>query len=88
MGGMASQITSRTIVYFTVYSAIDQQKHQSSASLAFVRGIHRWSVNSPHKWPVTRNKFPIDDVILKKRKTQAGFVGVARDRWIPHTKGQ
>ena len=40
MGAMASQITSLTIVYSTVYSA-DQRKHQSSASLAFVRGIHR-----------------------------------------------
>ena len=33
-------------------------------SLAFVRGIHRWPVNSPHKWPVTRNIFPFDDVII------------------------
>ena len=42
MGAMASQITSLTIVYWTVYSEADQRKHQSSASLAFVRGIHRW----------------------------------------------
>ena len=41
MGAMASQITSLTIVYSTVYSGADQRKHQSSASLAFVRGIHR-----------------------------------------------
>ena len=41
MGAMASQITSLTIVYTTVYSDADQRKHQSSASLAFVRGIHR-----------------------------------------------
>ena len=54
MGTMASQITSLTIVYSTVYSDADQRKHQSSASLAFVRGIHRGPVNSPHKWPVTR----------------------------------
>ena len=46
---MASQITSLTIVYATVHSGADQRKHQSSASLAFVRGIHRWPVNSPHK---------------------------------------
>ena len=57
MGTMASQITSLTIVYSTVYSGADQIKHQSSASLAFVRGIHRWWVNSPHKWPVTRKMF-------------------------------
>ena len=41
MNTMASQITSLTIVYSTVYSGADQRKHQSSASLAFVRGIHR-----------------------------------------------
>ena len=64
MGAIASQITSLTIVYSTIYSGADQRKHQSSASLAFVRGIHRWPVNSPHKWPVTRKMFPFDDVIL------------------------
>ena len=64
MGAMASQITSLTIVYSTVHSGADQRKHQSSASLAFVRGIHRWPVNSPHKWPVTRKIFPFDDVII------------------------
>ena len=64
MGTIASQITSLTIVYSTVYSGADQSKHQSSASLAFVWGIHRWPVNSPHKWPVTRKMFPFDDVIM------------------------
>ena len=65
MGAMASQITSLTIVYSTVYSSANQRKHQSSASLAFVRGIHRRPVNSPHKWPVTRKMFPFDDVIME-----------------------
>ena len=64
MGAMASQITSLTIVYSTVYSGADQSKHQSSASLAFVWGIHRGPVNSPHKWPVTRKMVPFDDVIM------------------------
>ena len=64
MGVMASQITSLTIVYSTVYSGADQRKHQSSAALAVVRGIHRWPVNSPHKWPVRRKMFPFDDVIM------------------------
>ena len=41
MGAMASQITSLTIVYSTIHSGADQRKRQSSASLAFVRGIHR-----------------------------------------------
>ena len=61
---MASQITSITIVYSAVYLGTDQRKHQSSASLAFVQGIHRWPVNSPHKGPVTRKMFPFDDVII------------------------
>ena len=64
MGATASQITSPNIVYSTVYSGADQRKHQSPASLAFARGIHRGPVNSPHKWPVTRNVFPFDDVIM------------------------
>ena len=64
MGAIASQITSLTSVYSIVYSGADQRKHQSSASLAFVRGIHRGPVNSPHKWPVTRKMFPFDDVIM------------------------
>ena len=38
---MASQITSLTVVYSAVYSDADQRKRQSSASLAFVWGIHR-----------------------------------------------
>ena len=74
MGVMASQITSLTIVNSTVYSGAYQSKHQSSASLAFARGIHRGPVNSPHKGPVTRKMFPFDDVImseaiLKERST-------------------
>ena len=66
MGATASQITSLTIVYSTVYSGADQRKHQSSESLPFVRGIHRWPVNYPHKWPVTREMFPFDDVLMSR----------------------
>ena len=64
MGTLASQITSIINVYSTVYSGADQRKHQSSALLAFVWGIRRRPVNSPHKWPVTRKMFPFDDVIM------------------------
>ena len=64
MTAMASQITSPTIVFSTVYSGADLRKHQSSVSLPFVRGIHRSPVNSPHKGPVTRKMFPFDDVIM------------------------
>ena len=71
---MASQITSLTIVYSTVYSDADQRKHQSSASLAFVWGIHRGPVNSPYKGPVTRKMSPFDYfimIIAFKRKSPA-----------------
>ena len=64
MGAIASQITGLTVVYSTVYSDTDQRKHQSSASLAFVHGIHRWPVNFTHKWPEKRIIFPFDDVIM------------------------
>ena len=65
MGTMASQITSLMVVYSIVYSGADQRKHQSSASLPFVRGNSPGPVNSPHKWPVTRKMFPFDDVIMR-----------------------
>ena len=65
MGMMAAQITSLSIVYSTLCSGADPRKHQSSALLAFVRGIHRWPVNSPHKGPVSWKKFPFDDVIMQ-----------------------
>ena len=64
MSAIASRITSLTTVYFIVYSRADRRKHQRSASLALVRGIHRRPVNSPHKGPVTRKMVPFDDVIM------------------------
>ena len=64
MDTVASVITSLTIVCAAVYSGADQKKHQSSAPLVFVRGIHRSPVNCPHKGPVTRKMFPFDDVIM------------------------
>ena len=78
MGTLASQITSLTIVYSTVYSDADQRNHQSSASLAFVQGIHRGPVYSPHKWPVTRKMFPFDDVIMLGDKMDLTVAGI---RW-------
>ena len=65
IAAVASQITSLTIVYSTVYSDADQRKHQSSASLAFVRGIHRGPVNSfPAQMASNAEKYPFDDVIM------------------------
>ena len=61
---IVSQITDVSIVYSTVGSGADQRKHESSVSLAFVRGIHRCPVISPHKVPVTRKMFRFDDVIM------------------------
>ena len=63
MSTMATQITNLTIGYSVVYSVADQRKHQSSVSLAFVKGIHQWPVNSMQKEPVTRKMFPFDYVI-------------------------
>ena len=77
MRAMASQITNLTIAYSTVYSGTDQRKIQSSASLAFVRGIHRWPVNSPHKGPVSRKIFPFDDVIMGQDMAFGSDGGVA-----------
>ena len=50
---MASQITGVSIVY----SVVHQRKHQSFASLAFVRGIHRWPMESPHKGQWRQKRF-------------------------------
>ena len=64
MSVMSSRITCLTIVYSSVYSGADQRKHHSSASLAFVRKIHPWSVNSPDIGTVTQKSFSFDDVIM------------------------
>ena len=72
MSVMASQITSLEIVYSTIYSGVDQSKHQSSASQASVREIHRSPVNSPRKGPVTRKMFPFDDVIISVFPADSG----------------
>ena len=50
--------------YPTVCSGADQRKHQSSASLVFVRGIHHWTANYPHKGPVTQKMCPFGDAIM------------------------
>ena len=65
MDAIISLITSLTIVFSTVYSDADQRKHQSSATLASVWGIHRGPMNSPHKWPVMRKMFPFENVIMR-----------------------
>ena len=59
-----NDVISSRIIYSAVYSGANQRKHQSPTSLAFVRGIHPWLVNSPHKGPITREMFPFDDVTM------------------------
>ena len=63
MSAMESQITGVSIVYSTVCSGAAQRKHQRSASFAFMGGIHRWPVNSPHKGPRTGKMFSCDEGI-------------------------
>ena len=88
MGVTASQITSLTIVFSTVYSDADQRKHQSSASLVFVRGTHRRPSNSPHKWPVRREMFHLMTsswfLYQFKRNWEAGIsdVNIRQDHLI------
>ena len=48
MGAMSSQITGVSVVCLAGCSDADHSKQQqSSASLASVRGIYRWPVNTP-----------------------------------------
>ena len=82
MGAIASQITSLTIVYSTVYSGADQRKHQSSASSAFVRGIHWGPVTSPHKWPVTLTMSPFDNVIMVIVTNDSQYMRLLGRLWI------
>ena len=65
MSAIASQITGRSIVYSTICSGADQRKYESSVWLAFVRGIHRWPMNSPDKGSVTQTMFPFDDITME-----------------------
>ena len=74
MAAMASQITGVLVVCLTICSGTDQRKHQSSASLPFVREIHRWPVNYLHKGPVTWKMFPFDDLIMIMAKTKWLFI--------------
>ena len=64
MSAMVSQITGDLMVCSTVCSGASKRKHNSSASMAFVRGIHLCPVNSPRKGTLTRKMFPFDDVIM------------------------
>ena len=86
MSAMASKLTGVSPVCSTVCSCADQRKNQSSASLAFVQGIHRWPVNSSHKGPVTRKMFPFDDVIMFLDSSEPfQFYGLTQWGLVTHT---
>ena len=74
MRTMASQITSVSVVCSTVCLGADQRKHQSSVSLAFVRGVHRSPVDS-------RKMFPFDDVIMFTNLPQSHII-TSGARWL------
>ena len=86
MNTTASQITDVSIVFSTVCSGADQRKHQSYVSLAFVRGINRWQVNSPYKGPVTRKMFPFDWWRHHVIRTTGVYVGIHRSPVAPPHK--
>ena len=92
MSAMASQITGVSVVYSTICSGTDQRKPKSPALLAFVRGIHRWPVNSPHTRPVTRNMFSFDVITLPRSfritsLAQEQSYGLWRDICFQRLKG-
>ena len=76
MGAMTSQITKSS-----VHSDADHRKHKSSVSLAFVWGIHRRLVNSPHKGTVTRKMFPFDDVIVILPQLGCSYTSMIPSCW-------
>ena len=80
MSAAASLITGVSMVWLIVWLGADQRKHHSSGSQVFARGIHRWPMNSPHKGPVMRKRFPFDDVIIANFKGYflAGFCCVEK----------
>ena len=78
MGAMASQSTGVSIIYSIVCFRRIPKKKQSSASLAFVRGIQRWPLNSAHKGKVTRKMFPFDDISMIMRFTWTTHISPSR----------
>ena len=65
MSVMTSQINENLTVQMFVLG-IHQRKYQSQHYWPFVRGIHQWLVDSPHKGPVNQKAFPLHDVIMCK----------------------
>ena len=89
MDAMTSLITGVSIVCSTVCLDADQRIHQCSASLAFVRGIHRWPVN--HWVPTSLNApgtksiwlFFMKQLERHKFKYESKF---PHDKWVVNVK--
>ena len=81
MGAMASQITSLTIVYSTVYSDADQGKSQLRVTGLCV-GNSPGTGEFPHKWPVTRKMFPLGDVIMNQLCAAEGLAKTLTDTML------
>ena len=64
MSVMVSQTTNLTIVYSTVWSAVDQRKRQKLRVTGLCEGNLPVTGEFPHKGPVTLNFVPVDDVIM------------------------
>ena len=88
--GRRVKYVKQMLATYALYCFIKVLFHQSSASLAFVWGIHRWPLHSPHKWPVTRKMLPFDDVIvcrfiamISKLLQRVTFVTPSEKLYIP-----
>ena len=73
MGAIAYQITSLAIVYSAFYSDTDKKNIKARRHWPLC-GESPGPVNSPHIWPVSRNMFPFDDVIMYDRITKINAV--------------
>ena len=82
MSAMVSQFTGVSIVCSIVCSGADQKIYQSSASLNFVKGIHRWPADSPNKGRVTGKMFPLDDVIMDETISLKMMDAILHHVWI------
>ena len=81
MNAIALQIIGVSIVCSSVFFRRRSKKHQSSALLAFVSGIHQWPMDSPHRGPVTRKMFPFDDIIMIISDAPPGNIALKRASW-------
>ena len=81
MGAIASQITSLTIVYPTVFFRRRSKKTSKLRVTGLCERSSPVTVNSPHKWPVTRKMFPFDDVIMYVYKVLRILKGILKS-WL------